>query len=100
MKIGININRWDKLYLSIGFEIPTLPIQNNQVLGIDLGCKRLVTTSNGQIIDNIEPQRQLISSYRKQVIDSGGQLDTTIKFTGFGKLIKNKGENYNLALFV
>ena len=48
---------------------------------------------DGQIIDNIEPQRQLISAYRKQVLDAGGQLETTIKFTGFGKLIKNKGEN-------
>ena len=44
--------RGDKLYLNIGFEIPILNLQNNQVLGIDLGCKRLVTTSNGQIIDN------------------------------------------------
>lgn len=48
---------------------------------------------DSQMIDNIEPQKQLISAYRKQVFDAGGQLDTTIKFTGFGKLIKNKGEN-------
>ena len=44
--------RGNKLYLSIGFEISTLSLKNNQVLGIDLGCKRLVTTSNGLIIDN------------------------------------------------
>lgn len=48
---------------------------------------------DGQMVDNIQPQRQLISSYRKQVFDAGGELDTTVKFTGFGKLIKNKGEN-------
>ena len=63
--------RNNKLYLSIGFEIPTLPIQNNKVLGIDLGCKRLVTTSNGQIIDNKKAKaRKRQIRYLKRILKS------------------------------
>lgn len=44
--------RDDKLYLAVSFDVPEPTIKNDKVLGIDLGCKRLVTTSNGKIIDN------------------------------------------------
>lgn len=63
--------RNDKLYLSIGFEMPILNLQNNQVLGIDLGCKRLVTTSNGLIIDNKKAKtRKRQIRYLKRVLKS------------------------------
>ena len=61
----------DKLYLSVSFDVPELVIKNNKVLGIDLGCKRLVTTSNGQIIDNKKAKaRKRQIRYLKRILKS------------------------------
>lgn len=39
-----------EFFLSIPFEIEELPLQNNDVIGLDLGLKRIVANSNGEII--------------------------------------------------
>jgi IS605 OrfB family transposase len=39
--------RNDKLYLSIPFNLPEVPLQNDNSVGVDLGIKRLFTTSEG-----------------------------------------------------
>ena len=63
--------REDKLYLAVSFNIPEPTIKNNKVLGIDLGCKRLVTTSNGQIIDNKKAKaRKRQIRYLKRILKS------------------------------
>ena len=78
-----------KLYLSIGFEIPTLNLQNNQVLGIDLGCKRLVTTSNGQIIDNKKAKAR-----KRQIRHLKRILKSKKRFQHLKKL-SHKEHNFN-----
>ena len=63
--------REDKLYLAVSFDIPEPTIKNDKVLGIDLGCKRLVTTSNGQIIDNKKAKaRKRQIRYLKRILKS------------------------------
>ena len=63
--------RDNKLYLSVSFDVPELVIKNDKVLGIDLGCKRLVTTSNGQIIDNKKAKaRKRQIRYIKRILKS------------------------------
>lgn len=42
----------NKLYLGIPFEVPSKPVVEETYLGIDLGVKRLVTTSDGVVIDD------------------------------------------------
>lgn len=42
----------NKLYLGIPFEVPSKPVVKETYLGIDLGVKRLVTTSDGIVIDD------------------------------------------------
>ena len=36
----------NEFYLSIPFVVPNKPLENQDILGLDLGCRRLVTTSD------------------------------------------------------
>src|SRR5574344_852881 len=40
-------NRDGTFYLSVSFDVPEKPVQNETVLGVDLGIRRLYTTSDG-----------------------------------------------------
>ena len=81
--------RGDKLYLSIGFEVPILNLQNDKVLGIDLGCKRLVTTSNGLIIDNKKAKaRKRQIRYLKRILQSKKRYQHL-------KKLQHKEHNFN-----
>ena len=50
--------RNNKFYLSVTFRIPEKVKQNEDILGLDLGCRRLVTTSDGDCIHSKDFNRQ------------------------------------------
>ena len=78
-----------KLYLAISFDVPEPTIKNDKVLGIDLGCKRLVTTSNGQIIDNKKAKaRKRQIRYLKRVLKSKKRYQHL-------KKLSHKEKNFN-----
>jgi len=46
--------RNDEIYLSVPFDVPELPVQNNSCIGVDLGIKRLFVTSEGKYFQDKE----------------------------------------------
>lgn len=50
--------RNNEFYLSVTFRIPEKVKQNEDILGLDLGCRRLVTTSDGNCILSRDFNRQ------------------------------------------
>lgn len=63
--------RNNEFYLSITFKIPDKVKQNEDILGLDLGCRRLVTTSDGDCIlsKNFNQQKRKIR-YLKRILNS------------------------------
>ena len=47
MRDPLIFNRDGTFYLSVSFDVPEKPVQNETVLGVDLGIRRLYTTSDG-----------------------------------------------------
>ncbi|MCQ2210122.1 MAG: transposase [Paludibacteraceae bacterium] len=63
--------RNNEFYLSIPFKVPDKVKQNEYTLGIDLGCRRLITTSNGDVIksnDFLRQKRKI--RYLKRILNS------------------------------
>jgi len=61
----------NEFYLSVTFRIPEKVKQNENILGIDLGCRRLVTTSDGDCILSKDFNRQKRKiRYLKRVLNS------------------------------
>ena len=63
--------RNNEFYLSIPFIVPNKPKENQDILGIDLGCRRLVTTSDGDCIlskDFNRTKRRI--RYLKRILNS------------------------------
>jgi len=63
--------RNNNFYLSVTFRIPDKVKQNDDILGLDLGCRRLVTTSDGNCILSKDFNRQKRKiRYLKRVLNS------------------------------
>lgn len=63
--------RNNEFYLSIPFIIPNRPLENQDILGLDLGCRRLVTTSDGDCILSKDFNRQKRKiRYLKRILNS------------------------------
>lgn len=61
----------NEFYLSITFKIPDKVKQNENILGLDLGCRRLVTTSDGDCILSKDFNRQKRKiRYLKRILNS------------------------------
>ena len=61
----------NEFYLSVTFRIPEKVKQNENILGIDLGCRRLVTTSDGDCILSKDFNRQKRKiRYLKRILNS------------------------------
>ena len=62
-----------KMFLSVPFEIPTLPCNDDMPIGVDMGVKRLFVTSDGTYFsdkDYLKQRRKL--RYLKQCLQSKG----------------------------
>lgn len=63
--------RNNEFYLSVTFRIPAKDKQNDDILGLDLGCRRLVTTSDGDCILSKDFNRQKRKiRYLKRILNS------------------------------
>lgn len=63
--------RNNEFYLSIPFIVPNKPKENQDILGLDLGCRRLVTTSDGDCIHSKDFNRQKRKiRYLKRILNS------------------------------
>ena len=63
--------RDNEFYLSIPFIVPNKPKENQDILGLDLGCRRLVTTSDGDCILSKDFNRQKRKiRYLKRILNS------------------------------
>lgn len=63
--------RDNEFYLSVTFRMPDKIKQNDDILGLDLGCRRLVTTSDGDCIHSKDFNRQKRRiRYLKRVLNS------------------------------
>lgn len=61
----------NEFYLSVTFRIPDKVKQNEDILGLDLGCRRLVTTSAGDCILSKDFNRQKRKiRYLKRILNS------------------------------
>lgn len=61
----------NEFYLSVTFRIPEKVRQNENILGLDLGCRRLITTSDGNCILSKDFNRQKRKiRYLKRVLNS------------------------------
>ena len=61
----------NEFYLSVTFRIPEKVKQNENILGLDLGCRRLVTTSDGDCILSKDFNRQKRKiRYLKRILNS------------------------------
>lgn len=63
--------RNNEFYLSVTFKIPDKVKQNEDILGLDLGCRRFVTTSDGDCILSRDFNRQKRKiRYLKRILNS------------------------------
>lgn len=84
--------RNNKIYLSVSFNTPELLPENNSVLGVDLGLRRLAVTSDGiAFIDKEYLKQKRKLRYLKRCLQSKGTKSANRKL----KKIKNKERNVN-----
>lgn len=84
----------NEFYLAVTFKVPEQVKQNDNTLGIDLGCRRLVTTSNGDAIkstDYLKQKRKI--RYLKRILNSKKKNSHSAR-TKLKKLSK-KEHNYS-----
>ncbi len=84
----------NEFYLSVTFNVLEQVKQNENTLGIDLGCRRLVTTSNGDAIkstDFLKQKRKI--RYLKRILNSKKKTSHSARTKL--KKIKNKEHNYS-----
>ena len=86
--------RNNEFYLSIPFIVQNKPKENQDILGIDLGCKRLVTTSDGDCIlsKDFNKQKRKIR-YLKRVLNSKKKNSHSARI----KLKKLKHKEHNIS---
>lgn len=84
--------RGNDLYLSVVFKTPESPLKDESVLGIDLGIRRIVTTSDGFSIkgNKLNDSKRRIR-YNKRILQSKKSNSAKKKL----KKIKNKERNIN-----
>ena len=62
-----------RLFISLPFNVPEVPTTNTDVLGVDLGIKRFITTSDGKVfIDKEFNARKRKLRYLKRCLQSKG----------------------------
>lgn len=86
--------RDNEFYLSVTFNVPGLVKNNEDTLGIDLGCRRLVTTSNGDAIkskDYLRQKRKI--RYLKRILNSKKKNSHSART----KLMKLKNKEHNFS---
>lgn len=84
----------NEFYLAVTFKVPEQVKQNDNTLGIDLGCRRLVTTSNGDAIKSTDFLRQKRKiRYLKRILNSKKKNSHSARTKL--KKIKNKEHYYS-----
>ena len=84
----------NEFYLSVSFKLPEQAKQNENTLGIDLGCRRLITTSNGDAIKSTDYLRQKRKiRYLKRILNSKKKNSHSARTKL--KKIKHKEHNYS-----
>jgi len=84
-----------KFYLSVTFNLPDKPILNESVLGVDLGLKRLYTTSDGNALTGKEYNKQKRKiRYLKRCLQSKGTTSAKKHLKKVSKKEKNFSKNY------
>jgi putative transposase len=84
-----------ELYLSITFETPEILPQNEEVIGVDLGVKRLFTTSDGTALSGKEYNKQKRRiRYNKRMLQKKNTKSSKRKLKKLSKKEKNFSKNY------
>ena len=84
----------NEFYLSVTFRIPDKVKQNEDILGLDLGCRRLVTTSDGDCILSKDFNRQKRKiRYLKRVLN----IKKNNSHSARTKLKKLNKKEYNIS---
>lgn len=84
----------NEFYLAVTFKVSEQVKQNDNTLGIDLGCRRLVTTSNGDAIKSTDYLRQKRKiRYLKRILNSKKKNSHSARTKL--KKIKNKEHYYS-----
>ena len=84
-----------KFYLSITFNLPDKPILNENVLGVDLGLKRLYTTSDGSSLSGKEYNKNKRKiRYLKRCLQSKGTQTAKKHLKKVSKKEYNFSKNY------
>jgi putative transposase len=84
-----------ELYLSITFETPEILPQNEEVVGVDLGVKRLFTTSDGTALSGKEYNKQKRRiRYNKRMLQKKNTKSSKRKLKKLSKKEKNFSKNY------
>ena len=84
--------RNDKVFLSIVFDDTTKPIKGNKCIGVDLGLKRLVATSEGNIIKGNE-----FNKHKRKLRFNKRKLQNKCSHSARTKLNKLKRKEYNFS---
>ncbi len=89
----------NKIYLQIPFKLPELTLKNLDTIAYDLGIKRLVVSSKGEIIDdkNYKKQKRKIR-YLKRRLQSKGTKSAKRKLKKVKNKEKNHSKNFNHLL--
>lgn len=87
--------RNNKIFLSITFKVPDKPLQNEEVLGIDLGLRRLIVTSEGNAIKSkeyLKHKRRI--RYNKRMLNSKKTKSAKRKLKTLKRKERNFSKNY------
>ena len=88
-------SRDNRIFLSISFNVPELPEKDDSSLGIDLGIKRLVATSDGLLIKGkefIKHKRKI--RYNKRMLQSKRTKSSKRHLKRLGRRERNFSKNY------
>lgn len=92
MKAPLLYIKNNEIYLSIPFDIPEKPLKNESRLGVDLGIRRIFTTSDGLAYKGNDLNRiKRKLRYLKRKLSSKGTKSTKRKL----KKLKHKEQNIN-----
>ena len=79
-----------KIYLSVPFEVSEKPLKDNTCIGVDLGIKRFITTSEGKVfIDKEFNARKRKLRYLKRCLQSKGTESAKRHLNKLSKKEKN-----------
>ena len=87
--------RDDKIFISIPFEIPLVNPKDDSVLGIDLGLRRLITTSDGNVLSSkeyLKHKRRI--RYNKRKAQSKKTKSAKRKIRSYKKRERNFSKDY------